>query len=337
MGKKANNLTLVSKDQFSYQLKEKFLEAKSKKIDINDFFSNFLLQFISPETKRAYFKDLEQFFTFIKSGEDIITHPKDIKSYHFQYYRDEMIAKKMAPATINRRLVAIRSFMKWALAANLIELNPLDVVKLPKAQTENPTQAFDDHEVISMIQKPNISTDTGNTHRLMMILLFHLGLRRSELAAIKRSDIVEDRGHVVLRIKGKGSKWRYLPLQEIIQTEIKNYLSRKEDFGKKLDANDYLFESTRKAGVPVNGSTIYRMISYYAKECDIKKTVSPHSCRATAISHLLDTQLTPIRDVAIFAGHSQISTTERYDKRRGNLDRSAAYDVDYFETEKKIS
>jgi integrase len=75
------------------------------------------------------------------------------------------------------------------------------------------------------------------------------------------------------------------------------------------------------------------MINKYAKQCGIDKKVSPHSCRATVISHLLDTQKTPIRDVAIFAGHSKITTTERYDKRRESLDNSAAYDVDY--TDKK--
>jgi integrase len=84
-----------------------------------------------------------------------------------------------------------------------------------------------------------------------------------------------------------------------------------------------------KNSAPVNGSTIYRIIEKYAKECSINKKVSPHSCRATAISHLLDTQKTPIRDVAIFAGHSKITTTERYDKRREGLDQSAAYDIDY--------
>jgi len=84
----------------------------------------------------------------------------------------------------------------------------------------------------------------------------------------------------------------------------------------------------------MDGSTIYRVIEKYAKAIGITRKVSPHSCRATAISHLLDTQKTPIRDVAIFAGHSQITTTERYDKRRKGLDDNAAYKVDYQSPEK---
>jgi integrase/recombinase XerD len=79
----------------------------------------------------------------------------------------------------------------------------------------------------------------------------------------------------------------------------------------------------------MDGSTIYRVIEKYALSLGINKAVSPHSCRATVISHLLDTQNTAIRDVASFAGHANITTTERYDKRRKNLDKSAAYQVDY--------
>jgi integrase len=84
----------------------------------------------------------------------------------------------------------------------------------------------------------------------------------------------------------------------------------------------------------MDGSTIYRVIERYAKNLGINKAVSPHSCRATVISHLLDTKYTPIRDVATFAGHANITTTERYDKRRKNLDKSAAYEVDYGTPEK---
>lgn len=83
----------------------------------------------------------------------------------------------------------------------------------------------------------------------------------------------------------------------------------------------------------MDGSTVYRIIRKYAAHCGINKNVSPHSCRATVISHLLDTAQTPIRDVAIFAGHSNITTTERYDKRREALDKSAAYQVDYTKKE----
>jgi integrase/recombinase XerD len=318
---KKNSLVLIN-----HTLEQKFKEKAQARACVEDFINEFLGQFISPETKRAYMTDLGMFFSFIKSGGDNLLKPSDIKSYHFQLYRDHLMEIGHAGASINRRLVAIRSFVKWAIASKLMDVNPLDTVKLPKNQTENPTQAFDDKEVMQMISIADLTTHKGRVHRLTMVLLFNLGLRRSELVNIKIADVSNDRGHVVLKIKGKGSKIRLVPLNEFVQTEIESYLN-----SMNLSADDFMLQLSEKniSAQPIDGSTIYRMITSYAKKCGINKKVSPHSCRATVISHLLDTQRTPIRDVAIFAGHSQITTTERYDKRRQNLDKSAAYEVDF--------
>lgn len=312
-------------------LAKKFKEAEKRKVSIKDFITDFINQFISEQTKRAYIRDLNDFFDFLKSGDVSIVHPSQIKGHHFQFYRDKLMDKGLASATITRKLVAIRSFIKWSMAQKLIEYNPLDVVKLPKVQTVAPTIAFDDNEVVMMIKSVDTSEKKGSMHKLVLVMLFSLGLRRSELADIKLKDIYQERGHFVLEIKGKGNKTRLLPLSKIIIEALKTYSESMKSFGVDFTPEDYLIQSSLKGKntKPVNGSTIYRIIEKYAKKCSINKRVSPHSCRATAISHLLDTQKTPIRDVAIFAGHSKITTTQRYDKRVNSLDNSAAYDIDY--------
>jgi site-specific recombinase XerD len=315
----------------NHDLARKFQEASLKKTDIQDFIREFLVQFLSEDTKTAYIKDLKFFFDFLRSGNVQITHPSEIQSFHFQLYRDHLMEKSLASATINRRLVCIRSFMKWAIAAKLIDHNPLDTVKLPKVQTESPTVAFDDEEVLRMINAPDFSTHKGRTHRLVMVMLFHLGLRRSELTNLKMHQIVDDRGHMTLRIHGKGDKVRLVPLNVVVWEEINLYIASLKDNGISLGPEDYLLQTEIKFKNmrPMDGSTIYRVIEKYARNLGINKSVSPHSCRATVISHLLDTSHAAIRDVATFAGHSNITTTERYDKRRKNLDKSAAYLVDY--------
>ncbi len=311
---------------FNPDLARKFQEAAQKKSDIEDFIREFLVQFLSPDTKTAYIKDLKFFFDFLRSGNVTITHPKDIQSYHFQLYRDHLLERGLSSATVNRRLVCIRSFMKWAVAARLTDHNPLDTVKLPKVQTESPTVAFDDEEVLRMIGAPDTTTHKGRTHRLVMVLLFHLGLRRSELTNIQMHQFAQDRGHTILRIHGKGDKVRLIPLNEYVKQEIETYVAP-----LNLGAEDYLLQTELKTRNtrPMDGATIFRVIERYARKVGINKAVSPHSCRATVISHLLDTQQAAIRDVATFAGHSNITTTERYDKRRKNLDKSAAYQVDF--------
>lgn len=329
MAKKSSALTV----QTNHDLARKFEEAAKQKFRIEDFIREFLVQFLSEDTKTAYIKDLKFFFDFLRSGNVSIGHPSEIKSYHFQLYRDHLLERGMASATINRRLVCIRSFMKWSLAARLIDHNPLDTVKLPKVQTETPTVAFEDDEVVKMINAPDLSTHKGHTHRLIMVLLFHLGLRRSELTNIKMHHFCEDRGHKVLTIHGKGDKVRLIPINKHVWQEIHQYKEYLKDSGILLEPSDYLVQTELKAKntKPMDGSTIYRVIEKYAQKLGINKPVSPHSCRATVISHLLDTQNTAIRDVATFAGHSNITTTERYDKRRKNLDKSAAYQVNYDE------
>lgn len=325
-----------SKNQLSVirnpDLARRFQEAGQRKALIEDFINDFLCKFVSEDTKLAYIKDLKFFFDFLRTGDVIINHPKQIESFHFQAYRDHLISEKKASATIARRLVAIRSFMKWSLSTGYVDRNPLDAVKLPKVQTESETIAFDDNEALRMISVPDTKTHRGRTHRLAMVLLFNLGLRRNELVNVKLQDIYEDRGHMVIRVHGKGGKIRQIPLSDYVQKELDRYLVSMEKKGFPLNAGDFILQSSdqgRKNETPINGSTIYRIINRTAKSLGINKRVSPHSCRATVISHLLDTQGRAIRDVADFAGHSNIGTTERYDKRRNALDYSAAYSVDF--------
>lgn len=317
----------------------KFVEAKQKTFGLNDFIKEFILSFLSPQTKRNYLRDMNTFLEFLKFGGEEVKDPSEIKSYHFAIYRDYLIEQGYAPATINRRLVVIRSFMKWALANNLIDFNPLDSIKLPKSKTIAPTQAFDDEEVRILLESPDLKTKEGITHKLVLVLLFHLGLRRGEIVKIKFSHIQQERNHHVLHIQGKGGKVRTLPLADSIIYEIYRFKERFQSLtGIELSEEDYLIQ-TAKSGVnkkPCDGSTIYRIVNRYAKQNGIDKNVGAHSCRATVISHLLDTKKVMIRDVADFAGHSQITTTQRYDKKRKGLDDSAAYEVDYeFEIKNK--
>lgn len=336
MGKKGLTIIdgesqLIDHNEIDENLFKKFQQAEKSNSNIHDFIDDFLHQFISKQTQKAYVTDLVFFFNFLKKGGLFVSHPSQIKGAHFQFYRDELIEKQYSSATINRKLVAIRSFIKWAMASKLIDHNPLDIVKLPKVQTETPTLAFDDSEVIEMLNSPDINTKKGCMHKLVIHLLFSLGLRRSELINIKVGNIYKERGHYVIKITGKGNKDRHLPLSPDVINALKEYMDSMATYKVQFEEGDYLIQSSLKGKntKPMDGSTVYRIIERYAKKCGINKKVSPHSCRATAISHLLDTQKTPIRDVAIFVGHSKITTTERYDKRREGLDNSAAYDINY--------
>lgn len=316
-----------------------FKEKERETTGISSYLESFITEFNSHSTRRAYKNDLKSFFSFLKLGNVHIQHPRDIKDYHYKTYRDRMLKESKTTATVSRRLVAIRAFLKHALSQKWIEINPVEHIKLPKVQTQSPTQAFQDKEALQMIEAPDVLNFTGNVQRLAFTLLFYLGLRRDELVSIRRRDLRQDRRNAVLTIYGKGSKTRYLPIRPSIGKEIEDYLDRLKGFQVHLGPDDFLLQtsSKKKNTGPIDGSTIYRWVKKFTQKLGIRRNLSPHSCRATAISHLLDTRQVPIRDVAIFAGHENVNTTERYDKRRENLDKNAAYDVDYQAEEKNLN
>ena len=256
----------------------------------------FLANFSSEETKRAYASDLRNFLKSYNRNIEQITLLDLIT------YRD-MLLKDSSPATVRRKLSTIKSFLEWCTMRGIIITNPAANLKMPKAMTKFPTLAFTDEEVSKMIAAP-----ANEFHKAILVLLFNLGLRRSELTNMSKIDIFEDRGVNILRIRGKGSKERLVPLTPIIKESVDRYLAE---------------------NVSLNPSSVYRIVNRYAKSVGITKRVGAHSCRATLISHLLENQVSP-RDVADLVGHVNIQTTVGvYDKKRDMLKNSAAYKVNF--------
>lgn len=291
----------------------------------------FVKSYLSRNTKIAYAKDIEQFFGFCKSSKYVIEHPKDFQSYQLAAYRDFIInSSKLEVNTVLRKLVAVRAFLRWCCNEGIIDRNPFINVQLPRANQNSTTQDFTDAEVKKILSLPANWVPSGSLHYLVLTLLFYLGLRKSEAVEIKLKDIYEQGVHKVLRIHGKGSKIRLLPLPPVILSALENYIKIS---GKVFTTEDYLLQPirnnrTKTTSKSLHVSTIDWIVSYYKNKAGIKKKVSPHSCRATVVGHLLE-QKTPIRDVANMLGHASIQTTSLYDKRKDDLDRSAVYKVQF--------
>lgn len=288
----------------------------------------FLDNFPSVNTRDAYRVDIQDFLEFFNRK---FQHPNEVTLSDAILYRDHLIDTKSS-ATAHRKLASVKSLFNWCANTGIVSINPIASLKMPKTMTEMPTLAFTDAEALNLLELPDTSTFTGNMHRLVLSFLFNLGLRRSELVNIKLSDIYEDRGVQVIRIQGKGSKQRILPLSDKVKLDLKTYILNYTNYvGVILNQEDFLLQTSvdRRNEKPVDGSTIYRIVNRYAKAADISKRVGAHSCRATVISQLLENQISP-RDVADFAGHSNIQTTiGSYDKKRDGLKNSAALKVNY--------
>lgn len=288
----------------------------------------FLANLTNLQTKRAYRADLTEFFQAY--GTQFST-PSDITLLHLIAYRDLLKSEGKSSATVSRKISCIKSFLKWCVSSGALQHNPSASLEVANVMTESPTLAFTDEEASRLLQAPDPNSFYGNVHRMVLSLLFRLALRRSELVNIRLSDFIEDRGTKVLRIHGKGNKIRTLPLSQELQELLANYLETyARHSGRSLEKHDYLIQGSRnKSYNPVDTSTIFKIVGRYAKRIGLNKRVSPHSCRATTISQLLEIGESP-RNVADFAGHSDIKTTiDNYDKKRDGYTNSSAMKVNY--------
>ncbi len=293
---------------------------------INELVKLFVRSHLSPNTKEAYGRDVTLFFAYCQQEGWCFRHPREISSKHLQQYRDHLLhERKLASNSVIRKLVAVRGLLQYCVHEGVVDRNPLLNVRLPKAKQVMSTQDFSDDEVKAILALPRDDRPSGAMHGLVLTLLFYLGLRKAEVIGIRVGDFFEERGHSVLRIKGKGDKHRDNPLVPFVRRAVDHYMRLS---GKKFSRDSFLLQAAGADGHGLHPGTIDWIVKHYSRKAGIKKRVSPHSCRASVVGNLLDNRV-PIRDVANLVGHASIQTTSLYDKRKQNLDKSAAYQVRY--------
>lgn len=289
----------------------------------------------SEHTKRAYEGDLKQFIGYLRaeqaSGESFDT---------LLAYREWLVKPKerggagLSRVSVNRKFATVRAFLGWLQARSKVRENPSLWIKNYRAKTESPTQAFSDREVAHMLEMPSRTSSSGIMHSVILHLLFYLGLRRGELVALKAAHVgygrVGEHTIMTLRVPGKGDKERILPLPPKTQAVLERYMEKK---GLKAGGEGYLFSpvrnnATKVKSKPIASQAVYYIVKKYAALAGVERRVSPHSCRATAISNALD-HAASHRSVQQMAGWSSPLMIERYDKRRTELKDSAVHVVEY--------
>lgn len=295
----------------------------------------FLQNQLSEHTRRAYEGDLKQFFMFLEgriSPEDLrILRPEHIILFRKSLEEGRLTGKVLEKATVNRKLAVVKSFLSWLKLNRLIEENPAELVKgFPQSQ-ESSLKGFSDEEARKILLLPRLNSRAGALHCAVLHMLFYMGLRKAELMSLKMGDLGEERGVSVLKVRGKGHRIRVLPLVPIVKASLEHYFQvcRRD----KSQTESFLFTPTKN---PLNGilekplgpNAITYMVTHYAKKAGVLQKVSPHSCRATCISNALDKKATH-RSVQYLAGWSTPLMIQRYDKRREELQNSAAFVVDY--------
>jgi integrase/recombinase XerD len=299
---------------------------------------SFLLDQRSEHTRRAYGKDLKRFVSYLSgrklrselmqpthgSMDESIDRPLIIG------YKDYLLSEQLEHTTVDRHLATLRSFFRWLVEDGLMTKNPAENVRFLNPKRESKTVGFTDQEVIQVLKVPNLHTKIGSLHYAVLMTLFFCGLRRSELCSIKTSQIGIERGHRFMRLQGKGNVERIVVLVPVVWNAIEHYLRMNH---KDLQQDQYLFSPvrnnrTQQTQKPLDPSMIFYIVTKMAKRAGIANRVSPHSCRATAISNARDHQV-PDRAIQEFAGWSTTTMITRYDKRKSALEKSAVHAITY--------
>jgi site-specific recombinase XerD len=256
----------------------------------------------SDNTLSAYKRDLKQFKEFLETKS--ITEIEKVTKKHVRLFIVKLNSENNSTSTIARKLTVLRGLFMFGIKNGIIEQSPLKDIQNPKIKRKIPeTLSLDSYEkIINLLSKEK---DNENSLKLMAIfeLLYGAALRVSELCNLNIGDL--NLSNQNIKVKGKGSKERYVPIGQKSIVVLNNYLKNYQNHFK-----DAPFFTSK------NGKRIYpRIIQKYVKEqiervSDISKK-SPHILRHSAATHMLDrgADLLGVKEIL---GHENLSTTQIY-------------------------
>ncbi len=273
--------------------------------------SNFL-KYLSSEkqysqyTIEAYQRDIFQFFEFYNYGES--TKDRKVENISKNDVRDfisSLIRYGMSKKSVERKIAALKSFFRYLNKQNLIHSNPVSGIALPKQEKVLP-KFLQEYEISAVFKKIDMESPSGIRDRAIIELFYSTGIRLSELSGLNIHDINLNAGTV--RVKGKGSKQRIVPVGKLALKVVKKYITNKEELFKVKDANALFLN---RYGKRISNRGIQLRVNKWLTMVSEKKGLSPHILRHTFATHLLDrgADLQAVRELL---GHSSLSTTQVY-------------------------
>ena len=274
------------------------------------FFKHLSREDLSNLTVRGYQYDLNIFNQWLAEFLGRRTNLTKLSRMDLVAYRQQMLnVQRLKAATVNRRLEAVRKFLKWAIRQKIIKNSLILEVKSVKTARNRKPQSLTDNEVHALLKAAG-ETRQGLAKRNYAIvqLMIQAGLRVSEVSALRLADIQLQKRSGTLRVQqGKGGKQREIPLNATARRAIHSYLNANDDKNK----SEPLFVSAE--GTTLSVRAIQTMMSTLVRRAKVKRIkVSPHTLRHTfAISYLKQNQ-GKIVELATLLGHDSLDTTAIY-------------------------
>jgi integrase/recombinase XerD len=259
---------------------------------------------LSDNTIQGYGRDLRDFLEFCKSGK--VSEMKQITPALIQKYMITLAKGNRAEASAKRALVAIRMFLRFGKLNGLVEDDFTGILEGPKLWQRLPI-ICSKKQVVDLLEAPSPKEKYYLRDKAILELLYATGVRASEVAGLKISDLNLDVGY--LRCIGKGSRERVIPLGRVAAAATLEYLKDMRPKLAKSFSGDFLLLS--RTGRPMGRIEIWRLIKRYAARAGMPKNLTVHTLRHCFATHLLAGGA-DLRSVQEMLGHVDISTTQIY-------------------------
>ena len=268
---------------------------------ISDFFEYLQKERrVSDHTLRNYRSDLDQMTSFVleqfESDDLCEVEPDWVRTWVVS-----MMKLKKAPRSIHRKISSYRTFVKYARRKGLMSVSPIEGIVLPKMEKRLPS-VVPEHAMDNLFNEGLFSDDwKGRRDRALIGMLYETGIRQSELIALKSGDV--DSGRKTIKVFGKGSKERLLPLLDLTLESVQEHINERPFKSESLFVTDL--------GKHLNPSFVYRKVNYYLREVSTLQKCSPHVLRHTFATHLLNrgAELAAVKDLL---GHESLASTQVY-------------------------
>ncbi len=274
---------------------------------VNDFKTYLQLEKnLSHNTVEGYLRDIIRFNQYLALSQN----GKNISQVTLSDLQDFLIWLNdfgITPRTQARNISALKSFFGFLFYTHIIDKNPSSLLEGPKLGRKLPTVLSVD-EIDRIVAAIDLSKPEGHRNRAIIETLYGCGLRVSELVNLKISDIFAEEGFI--KVKGKGSKERLVPIGSTALKEIGYYVEKQRSH-QHIDQKSGNILFLNRRGKPLTRVMIFTIVKDLTTKAGIKKTISPHTFRHSFATHLIEGGA-DLRAVQEMLGHESILTTEIY-------------------------
>ena len=278
----------------------------------------------SAHTLRNYLSDVGQFNEFLRQRElcvdaDLQIDPRKIDVHVIRSYL-AALAKDRKKSSIGRKLAALKKFFRYLVATHKIEKDPLLLIHSPKQ--EKPLPAFlSVDDVFQLLGAIKLKTGLDVRDRAALEVFYSTGIRVSELVGLNWADVDFQLG--IIRVVGKGSKERIVPIGEIAMEALRDY-SQEQRTRWQLAGKGETAVFLNNRGERITTRSVARVVEKHLKQAGIPVKMGPHGLRHSFATHLLNSGA-DLRVIQELLGHASLSTTQKYTHL--NLDAlTAVYD-----------